>query len=150
MTACSPNPQRLACSGQGGIPAANWPTCLLWKSRKAVQSHIVRTGCCSVAIARVVLSSLFLLLADSSVNGVTPFFLFSLLMETVCCRCCHCIGDGRASFLFDKVSSHSGIMSRFSRITYTLRELLENMFLALTTAAATACFTQNDLGDKLT
>lgn len=32
-------------------------------------------------------------------------------------------------------------MSSSSRIIRTLRELLENMFLVLTTAAATACFT---------
>lgn len=41
-------------------------------------------------------------------------------------------------------------MSSFSRIIYTLRELLENMFRVLKTATATACLTQNDQSGKLT
>lgn len=77
VTACSPTPQRLACSGQRGIPAANWPTFLWWKPRKS-GAALCRTNCAhrSVALARVVLS-LFLLLASSSVNGATSFLFFS-------------------------------------------------------------------------
>lgn len=75
MTACSPIPQCLACSGQRGIPAVNWPKFMEIKESGAA---VHCTNCALLRGIAHVLSSLFLLLTKKECGFNDLFFLLFL------------------------------------------------------------------------